>query len=119
MPDDGPVLVQVEYHVAPENRPAFLRAIRAVEPIRRRNGAASWRVFRDLSLDGRYVERFVIQSWAEYIRQRSRMTVADRECQDRVVELSRPEVPIRISRFIGIEPSDTGDEGQEAGEPRD
>lgn len=119
MPDDGPVLVQVEYHVAPENRPAFLRAIRAVEPIRRRNGAASWRVFRDLSLDGRFVERFVIQSWAEYIRQRSRMTVADRECQDRVVELSRPDVPIRISRFIGIEPSDAGDEGQEAGEPRD
>ncbi|MBI1395185.1 MAG: MFS transporter [Betaproteobacteria bacterium] len=106
MPDDGPVLVQVEYNVEEANRRAFLAAIREVEPIRRRNGASSWRVFRDLSADGRYVERFVITSWAEYMRQRLRMTVTDRDLQDRVIQLNRPDVPVRISRFIGVETSD-------------
>ena len=46
-PDDGPVLIQIEYQIAPSNRKAFIRAIHAIAPTRRRNGATSWRVFRD------------------------------------------------------------------------
>ena len=61
-------------------------AIHAIEPTRRRNGATSWRVFRDLGEDGRFVERFVIASWAEYVRLRTRMTMADRQLQQRVAE---------------------------------
>jgi MFS family permease len=102
LPDDGPVLIQVEYLVAPAHRKAFLRAIHAIESPRRRNGATSWRVFRDLSVDGRYVERFVIASWAEYVRLRSRMTMGDRRLQDKVLELQQPDVPVRVSRFIGV-----------------
>jgi MFS family permease len=110
MPDDGPVLIQVEYRVDAENRAAFLRAIRAIEVIRRRNGASSWRVFRDLEDEGRFVERFVITSWAEYTRQRQRMTVSDRELQDHVTRLNRSHVPIRISRLIGVGEESASDE---------
>jgi quinol monooxygenase YgiN len=102
LPDDGPVLIQLEYRIAPENRKAFLRAIHAVEPIRRRNGATSWRVFRDLGEDGLFVERFVIASWAEYVRLRTRMTMADRTLQDHVEQLQQPDVPIRVSRLLGM-----------------
>jgi len=102
LPDDGPVLIQIEYRIAPENQEAFLRAIHAVARVRRRNGASSWRVFRDLGEDGLFVERFVIASWAEYVRLRTRMTVADRKLQDRVEELQRPDTTLRVSRLIGI-----------------
>ena len=101
--DDGPVLIQIEYRVERAHREAFLHAVSAVEGVRRRNGASSWRIFRDLEDEGRYVERFVIKSWAEYTRQRARMTVAERELQQRVVELHKEGVPIRISRLIGVE----------------
>jgi MFS family permease len=104
-PDDGPVLIQLEYRIGPPHREAFLRAIHAVEPTRRRNGATSWRVFRDLGEEGRYVERFIIASWAEYVRLRTRMTVADRRIQDRVEEFQSPGVPIRVSRLIGVDAS--------------
>ena len=106
LPDDGPVLIQIEYQILPEHREAFLRAIHAVEPARRRNGAASWRIYRDLGEEGRFVERFIIASWAEYVRLRARMTVADRLLQDRVAELQRPDTPIRVSRFLGVKPGD-------------
>ena len=53
LPDDGPVLIQIEYRIEPHNRKAFLRAIEAVGPTRRRSGATSWRVFRDLGEDER------------------------------------------------------------------
>jgi quinol monooxygenase YgiN len=101
-PDDGPVLIQLEYRIDPENRAAFLHRIQTMESIRRRNGASSWRVFRDLAEDGRFVERFIIESWAEYVRLRTRLTVADRKIEEQVTALQRPDVPIRVSRLLGV-----------------
>ena len=102
-PDDGPVLIQIEYRVEPENRDAFLRAIRYMGAVRRRNGANSWRVFRDLAEEGLFVERYIISSWAEYVRLRSRMTVADRQVQHEAERHQREGVPIRVSRFLGVD----------------
>jgi hypothetical protein len=73
-----------------------------VGPTRRRNGATSWRVFRDVGEEGRFVERYLIASWAEYVRLRARMTMADSRLQQRVAELQRADVPIRVSRLIGV-----------------
>lgn len=101
LPDDGPVLIQVQYQIDPNNCPAFLRAIHATEPIRRRNGASDWRVFRDLGEEGHFVERFIVASWAEYVRLRSRMTMTDQQAQDRVEEFLRPGSKIAVSRLIG------------------
>ena len=103
LPDDGPVLIQIEYQIPAEHRDNFLRAAHAAQRTRRRNGATSWRVFRDLGEEGRFVERFIIASWAEYVRLRQRMTIADRRLQQRVEEFQRPGVPIRISRLIGVD----------------
>ncbi|MGH8801620.1 MAG: MFS transporter [Casimicrobiaceae bacterium] len=100
-PGDGPVLIQIEYQIDSDARESFLRAIQKVGPTRRRNGATSWRVFRDLGDEGRYVERYVIESWAEYVRLRARMTVTDTHLQRRVAQLQRTGVPIRVSRLIG------------------
>ncbi len=105
MPSDGPVLIQIEYRIDPARRDEFLRVIDDIGPTRRRNGATNWRVFRDLSEEGLYVERYIIESWAEYVRLRARMTVADRRLQELVWEFQIPDAPIRVSRLIGV---DTG-----------
>lgn len=55
--------------IPPENRPAFTTAIHAVEPVLRQPQRT------------RFVERYIIMSWAEYERLRSRMTIAEREFQ--------------------------------------
>ena len=108
LPDDGPVLIQLEYRIDADNRDAFLKAIQRVGPTRRRNGATSWRVFRDVGEDGRFVERYVIASWAEYVRLRARMTMVDSRLQQRVAELQRADVPIRVSRLIGVTAESSG-----------
>ncbi len=100
LPDDGPVLIQIEYRIARRTSNEFIKAIHRVEAIRRRNGASDWRVFRDLGEEGRFVERFIIRSWAEYVRLRTRLTMADRAKQERVEGLQRPDVPVRVSRLI-------------------
>jgi MFS family permease len=103
-PEDGPVLIQIEYRIPVERRAAFLEAIHRVEAIRRRNGATSWRVYRDLGQEDCFVERYVLASWAEYVRARGRMTVAERAVIDNVEAQQEAGVPLRVSRFLGLNP---------------
>ncbi len=116
LPNDGPVLVQFEYRIDAEHVPAFLQSIYAVGDTRRRNGASAWRVFRDLGEDGKFVERYIVGSWAEYIRLRSRMTITDRRIQELVFSLQRPGIDIRVSRLIGVDPD--SDPAQHVARPR-
>jgi len=80
-PDHGPVLVTVEYFIDRERAPEFARAMEAIRRIRRRDGAIRWGLFEDAAIPGRYLETFVVDSWAEHLRQHERMTVADREIE--------------------------------------
>ncbi|MFS8084151.1 MAG: MFS transporter, partial [Acidobacteriota bacterium] len=105
-PDDGPVLIQIEYVIERGHRAEFLRIIQKVESTRRRNGATAWRVFRDLAEENHFIERYVLASWGEYVRLRDRMTVADRTLQEQVEAHQQAGVPIRVSRLIGINARD-------------
>ena len=60
-------------------------------------------MFRDLSTEGRFVERYIVESWAEYVRLRSRMTMSDRTIQSRALDLQEEGTPVRVSRFLGIQ----------------
>ena len=104
LPDDGPVLIQVQYQIDPKNRASFLQAIHATEPARRRNGASDWRVFRDVGAEGRFVERFIVASWAEYVRLRARITMSDRQALDRVARFQQPGVSTVVTRLISTRP---------------
>ena len=82
--DAGPVLVTVEYRVNPDRSDEFLQAIHEYGRVRRRDGAFRWSVYRDLEEADRYVETFVVSSWAEHLRQHERVTNADRAVEDRL-----------------------------------
>ncbi len=73
----GPVCVEISYIVLPELREDFLGLARAIENVRRRNGASDWRLLRHLACPERYTERFVVASWMDYLRQHERSTHAD------------------------------------------
>ena len=99
-PEDGPVLVLVEYRIAPEHTHEFVRAMRAVCRVRRRDGAIRWGLFGDTADLGRYMETFVVASWAEHMRQHERMTVMDREVQNRASAFHIGDAPPVVSHFV-------------------
>ena len=80
-PEAGPIAVEVAYRILPANAEDFLDALSQMRAPRRRDGATFWRVYRDLSDPARYVERFIVTSWAEYLHQRARATQADQEIE--------------------------------------
>jgi MFS family permease len=99
-PDDGPVLVLLEYSIAPEQASAFTRAMRALCVVRRRDGAMRWGLFGDTAQLDRYVETFLVESWAEHLRQHERMTVRDRAVRDQAYAFHLGDGPPRVSHFI-------------------
>jgi uridine kinase len=75
------VAVEQIYRVRPDAIDAFLADVVQLKAPRRRDGASFWRVYRDLEDRQRYVERFIVQSWADYLHQRNRQTIADRQVE--------------------------------------
>jgi MFS family permease len=80
----GPVLVAVEYDVIPERTTEFAGAMHEYGRMRRRDGAYRWGIFRDTEVADRYLEIFLVNSWAEHLRQHERQTQADRELEGRI-----------------------------------
>lgn len=93
--DDGPVLVTVTYRVPEANAVAFTEAMRHVGRSRRRTGALRWELFRDGSDHTRYVESYLVGTWAEHLRQHeNRLTGADRRFEEEALRYTSgtPEV---------------------------
>jgi MFS family permease len=80
----GPVLVTVEYVVAAQRRAEFVAAMHQYEHVRRRDGASRWGIFHDTEVANRYLEVFLVDSWAEHLRQHERLTQADRKLEQRL-----------------------------------
>jgi quinol monooxygenase YgiN len=82
-PADGPVLVTLTYRVAEADAVAFSAAMRRVGRSRRRTGALRWELFRDGADPTRFVESYLVGTWAEHLRQHEgRLTGADRRFEE-------------------------------------
>jgi predicted MFS family arabinose efflux permease len=82
--EQGPVLVTVDYAVVPKWTAEFLEGMHEYGRMRRRDGAYRWGIFRDTEVTDRYLEIFLVNSWAEHMRQHERQTQADRELEQRL-----------------------------------
>jgi hypothetical protein len=91
----GPILVTIEYSVPTEFESKFVKAMRQYGRVRRRDGAYQWGVYRDIEAANRYVETFMVHSWAEHLRQHARQTKADRELEERVHSYVAGEPKVR------------------------
>jgi len=98
--DRGPVLITVDYRIDPASIEDFARAMRDVRRIRLRDGAFRWDLLSDPADPGRYVESFLVESWIEHLRQHERITVADREVEERARRYHLGPGPPAVCHFI-------------------
>lgn len=97
-PNQGPVLITVEYEVEAKHSDEFLAAIEKFSRVRRRDGASRWAIYYDTENPTRYVETFVIDSWEEHLRQHTRLTQADRDVEEQVHRFAAK--PTKVRHFI-------------------
>jgi MFS family permease len=99
-PDEGPVMVTVEYQIDPADAEAFAAVMQTTRRARLRQGALSWGLFRDTTAPGRYIEYFVDESWVEHLRRLERFTAADAGLRDKRLAFHRGERPPEVRRFV-------------------
>jgi MFS family permease len=87
-PEAGPVLVTIEWPVAPGAEAAFVAAMEPVGQSRRRTGATLWGLFQDTEDPSLFLETFTVTNWQEHLRQHmERGTMMDAELERRAREL--------------------------------
>ena len=113
--EEGPVQVKIEYKIDNQQQQQqqqqqdnnnkntindFLIALKDLSKIRKRDGANHWGVYRDGTDPNIYVESFVVESWAEHLRQHERLTAADIEIQNKARSFHVGDKPPVVSHFI-------------------
>ena len=100
-PQDGPVLITIEYRIDPACTAQFIEVMQESRRNRLRLGVLSWGLFRDASDPGRYVEHFVDESWLEHLRHFERLTANDIALRERRLAFHIDQQPPRICRYVG------------------
>jgi MFS family permease len=100
--DDGPVLVTVEYEIDPKDFEAFKTSMQEMRLGRLRDGAMHWGLFQDAEYPGRIVENFLVESWAEHLRQHDRVTETDKAVQEKAWSFHIGKSSPKVSHQVNV-----------------
>ncbi len=129
--EDGPLTVTWELIIRPEDRAEFLALTKELRQIWLRNGAFLFRIEEFLERPGTFRTEMRVNSWAEHLRQHTRLTKAETELvervwamhsgeQERVVRHSLPanrlSTPLGFGQFLKLSETPAVKPGKESGD---
>lgn len=101
----GPIIIEIEYRIDPDEARAFYRAMQGVQQTRHRNGAYDWSIARDIGDPWAWSERFYCPTWHDYLRMRDRNTQEELDTMNAAIAFHRgdslPAVRRRLERPYG------------------
>ena len=110
-PDDGPVMVTVEYLIDPAHRAAFAEVMQDTRRARLRQGALSWGLFRDAANPARYIEYFVDENWVEHQRRLERFSAVDADLRAKRlafhIDVAAPRIKRYVAQSLDVPPDGT------------
>lgn len=98
-PRMGPVVIEIEYHIEPRDSSQFRRVMSERRRICARDGASGWSLVRDLADPDKWIERYHLATWLDYVRYNHRRTRADDANFEAIKGLHKGEAP-RVRRSI-------------------
>lgn len=99
-PRSGPIRIELEYAVAPERAREFYGLLLRLGAIRSRTGGYGWAIARDVARPERWIESYSCPTWTDYLRQRTRLTEAERELTAQVAVFQDPDRPVKVHRWL-------------------
>ena len=106
--DRGPVLILVEYRIARDDRGKFIACLKRLSDARRRNGAYGWGITEDAADPEKIVEWFMVESWAEHLRQHHRVSNADADVQRETVQFHVGQEGPVVRHFLTLDLQNPG-----------
>ena len=96
----GPVVITIGYVIREADIEEFMGVMVERRRVRRRDGARSWRLLRDLADPEVWIERYETPTWLDYVRHNSRMTHHDAVISERIRALHRGPNGPSVRRMI-------------------
>ncbi|MEO5587283.1 MAG: MFS transporter [Novosphingobium sp.] len=96
----GPIVVEIEYSVDPDEARQFYAVAQKLQRVRKRNGAFEWSISRDIADPALWVERYHCPTWGDYLRLRDRYTQAELDLQTEVDTFNRSGRGMRVRRML-------------------
>ena len=92
--EHGPMLITVEYEIAPEDASEFRQNLARLKQFRMQNGVLRWGIFVDIENPTLYREIYMEESWSAHLRHHQRVTQQEEDLAQKVYRLHRgPEGP--------------------------
>ncbi|WP_456835902.1 MULTISPECIES: MFS transporter [unclassified Bradyrhizobium] len=99
-PRSGPIVVKIEYLIAEINVETFLSLMRERRRVQSRVGARHWTLLRNLQEPSQWTETFRTPTWTDFLRLNHRLTTADKELDEHIVELHAGKRPPQMKLWI-------------------
>ena len=99
-PRSGPIRVELEYAVPPERAREFYGLLLRLGAVRSRTGGYGWTIARDVAQPERWIESYSCPTWLDYLRQRTRLTEAERELTAQVTAFQSPDCAVKVHRLL-------------------
>ena len=99
-PPAGRVVIDIHYHVHPDQAEAFRTLMQDSRRSRLRMGARGWELLEDVAEPGHFVERITDESWNEHLRRFDRVTAADVALRERKLAFHQGDGPPVVTRYI-------------------
>lgn len=96
----GPMVIEVEYDVDPDQAREFYLTAIQLERLRKRIGGFDWSISRDIADPAIWVERYHCPTWGDYLRMRDRYTQADLDLQEAADRFNRSGHGRRVRRRL-------------------
>ncbi len=96
----GPVMITLQYDIAPEHVTGFRQAMVEVARMRKRNGAFSWGLVQNSENPRHWQEFFFDESWLEHLRHHGRITRAEQRIEAAARRFQNPHVAVHIEHFL-------------------
>jgi MFS family permease len=98
--DVGPVMISVEYQIDPKKMYEFQTVMKKARDARLRQGAVSWSFFEDAEQEGKCLEYFIFETWADYLRRFDRFTTNDLNLQEERFAFHLGKNPPQVTRRV-------------------
>ena len=101
--DDGPVTITIDYAIANEHRDRFRILMQEVQAACRRNGAFDCRLDESLEQPGWFRLEYLVSTWAEHLRQNTRMTVDETQVFESAWNLHAGKSKPIVRHYLSIQ----------------
>jgi quinol monooxygenase YgiN len=93
-------MISMEYHVNKGHVEQFKKLMAKTRRSRLKQGALSWSLFEDAEHAGKFLEYFVFETWADYLRRFDRFTADDLAMQEERHRFHIDSSPPKLTRRI-------------------